>query len=514
MDKSQGLIITLIVFIIISLGLGVVSYFTSQGYKETVVKFKESEEKLQKAEGEIRTLNGNLDKIKEKVGYPALNPDELLAEMDKALQSAKGDLTDVPKDYKGALEELALNAQTKSAELLEAQRQRDDYMAKLEEANKTMVAQKEEFDAKVVSLDADFKTQIAAAASRNDELNARNETLVKEVDNIKIEAKKINEEERVKAADANETAAAIAGINVSLRDKLDQMTRADFDVPDGKIIYVDQLNKKVRLNIGKAEDLRLLTTFGVFPFNALELGELKSKGSIEVIRLLGEHEAEGRILSDEMLNPVLPGDLIFTPLWKQGDTIKFALDYFLDIDKDGKSDLDTLVNLIRSSGSEVAAWIDETGEIKGEIDPNVTYMILGNENIVELLKNDNTKEQDVKDKIQKAHMKMIEECRNNSVREVRLSEFLRRVNYRNIAEVDRYQEEGGMRTDRSGPTAPVVSRSYVAPIYVQGQGEKDTPPLSHGILAPIYDKNYKPRSVESHGKVSDYYFRPRTPAGD
>lgn len=511
MEKSQGLIITLIVFIIISLGLGVVSYFMSQGYKETTVKFNESEEKLKKAEGEIRTLNGNLDKVKEKIGYPALNPDELLTEMDKSLQDAKGDLTDVPKDYKGALEELARNAQSKSAELIEAQRQRDDYMAKLEEANKTMQAQKEEFDAKVASLDADFKTQIAAAASRNDELNARNEKLVKEVDDIKIEAKKTNEAERVKVADANETAAAIAEINVSLRDKLDQMTRADFDVPDGKIIYVDQQNKKVRLNIGRAEDLRLLTTFGVFPFNALESGELKSKGSIEIVRIIGEHESEGRILSDEMLNPVLPGDLLYTPLWKSGDTVKFALDYYLDIDNDGVSDLDTLVNLIRSSGSEVAAWIDENGDIKGEITPDVTYMIVGNEEIIGLLENDHSKSQDVKDKIQKSHMNMIEQCRNNSVHEVRLSEFLRRVNYRNIADVDRYQEEGGVRTNRSGPTSPVVSKSYVAPIYTPG--EKDEPPVSHGILAPIYDKKNKQQAVESQGRVSDYYFRPRNPSG-
>lgn len=511
MEKSQGLIITLIIFIIISLGLGVVSYFMSQGYKETTVKFNESEEKLKKAEGEIRTLNANLDKVKEKIGYPALNPEELLAEMDKSLQDAKGDLTDVPKDYKGALEELARNAQAKSTELVEAQRQRDDYMAKLEEANKTMQVQKDEFDAKVTSLDADFKTQIAAAASRNDELNARNEKLVKEVDDIKIEAKKTNEAERVKVADANETAAAIAEINVSLRGKLDQMTRADFDVPDGKIIYVDQLNKKVRLNIGRAEDLRLLTTFGVFPFNALELGELKSKGSIEIVRIIGEHESEGRILTDEMLNPVLPGDLLYTPLWKSGEKIKFALDYFLDIDNDGVSDIDTLVNLIRSSGSEVAAWIDDKGEIKGEIKPDVTYMIVGDGDIIDLLENDHSKDQGVKDNIQKAHMSMLEQSRNNSVREVRLSEFLRRVNYRNIADVDRYQVDGGVKTDRSGPSSPTVSRAYVAPIYIPG--EKDAPPVSQGVLSPIYDKGNKPRTVESSGQVSDYYFRPRKPTG-
>lgn len=509
MGKSPGLVITLIIFIILTLALGVVSYFMAQGYKETAVKLQQAEEQAQNAEGEVRKINGQIDKIKEKVGYPGSDADALLQEMDNDIKNAMGDVTEIPKDYKGTLVALATNLQQKNKDMDEAVRQRDEFRVVAEEQENKSRVQKTEFDDKVTKLTEEFKARDSEAAQRYDTLSQSNLELVKKIETIEKEAKKVNEEYRVQTADANETAASVAQINVSLRDKLDQMSQADFDVPDGKIIYVDQLNRKVRLNIGRAEGVRLLTNFSVFPYNVVELGTIQPKGSVEITRIVGDHESEARIVSDEMTNPFLPNDVIYTPLWKTGDTVKFALDYFLDVNKDGKNDIDLMVNLINMAGSSVAAWIDDKGEIHGEITPDISYFIIGDEALFEKLNDDNTKDQAVKDAIHKAHTDMYEKVRMNSVREVRLREFLRRVNYRSTADVAKFQEQGGVTPNISSPGSPIVSKANVAPIYIPG--DKPSSPDSHGITAPIYSKNSGGQVIESPGKVSDFYFQKRNP---
>ena len=76
-----------------------------------------------------------------------------------------------------------------------------------------------------------------------------------------------------------------------------------------------------------------------------------AKGSVRVVRSIGPHLSEAKILEDEMSNPIQPGDLAYTPLWRPGKVVKYALDYGLDIDGDGLSDLDQIINIIQSSGA-------------------------------------------------------------------------------------------------------------------------------------------------------------------
>jgi len=508
MKESQGLVITLIVFIILTLALGVTSYFMAQGYKETSIKLSQAEEKASAAEGEVRNLNGQIDKLKEKIGHPAADGAALLTEMETDLQNIFGDSTEIPKSFKDAFQQLTTYMAQLNSDLAEAQRQRDEFRLEAERQETIAQQQKVEFEQQTIKLGQEFKDQINQANQRNEDLGNSYHELEMKFDTMEKEAKRINEEYRVQTADANETATAIAQINDSLRNKLEQMSQADFEIPDGKIIYVDQLNRRVRLNIGKAEGVRLLTNFSVFPFNAVELGVLQPKGSIEITRIIGDHESEARILSDEMLNPFMAEDIIFTPLWKKGDTVKIALDYFLDIDNDGKNDVETVMDLIHTNGSEVVVWVDDKGEMHGKLTPEVTYFIKGEE-LTDTLQRSLNLDQPTWDAIVKAHTELFETARLNSVREVRLPEFLRRVNYRSTVDVAKYQEDNGVEDRVSNPGSPVVSKANVAPIYVPGERENHL--NSPALTAPIYDKNSPVRAVESPGKVSDFYFQKRNP---
>ncbi len=509
-NQSPGVIITLIIFIVLTIGLGVFGYFMAQGYKETATKLKEAQGQLQTAEGNIRNLTNESDKMKEAIGYPVdMKTDELLTELDGVLKNVSGDQTEVPKNCRAVIEKMFQDVIAKNEELKSAKAERDSYQLKSEEEEAKTRNQKEEFDKTIAQLTDENQKRMNEANQRYDELNSKNVALVKDLETVKKEAAALNEEYRVAKADAEETTEMVAGINASLRSKIEELTDPLFEIPDGKIIYVDQLNKTVRLNIGKADGLQLLTTFGVFPQDALERGNSEPKGSLEVTRIVSDHESEARILTDEMDNPFAPGDMVYTPLWKSGQEIKIALDYFLDVDKDNKDDLDLVVNMINASGSKVAAWIDSKGDRRGEISPDVTYLIVSDSLISKVLDADHEMKDDVKQKIEEAHNNLILDARANGVREMRLSEFLRRTHFKQSAEVSRFQEAGGMKDNSTVSSVPTISHSDVAPIY--NPNTKASKARSFGVVSPMYDSKKDGSVTPSTGKVSDSYFRKREP---
>ena len=103
------------------------------------------------------------------------------------------------------------------------------------------------------------------------------------------------------------------------------------------------------------------------------------KGSIEITRILGGHLAEARILDDELTNPIIPGDVIYSPVFQPGTAVRFALTGIMDIDGDGQSDHDLIRNLIRINGGVIDAEVDADGKRKGKISINTRYLIVGEE---------------------------------------------------------------------------------------------------------------------------------------
>ena len=110
---------------------------------------------------------------------------------------------------------------------------------------------------------------------------------------------------------------------------------ASSEVADGKISWVNQRTRNVWLNLGSDDGLRRQTTFSVVGGEESNPASAKSKGKIEVINLLGPHVAEARIVEDDLGDPLMPGDKVFSPSWEPGRAEHFGLAGFMDIDGDG-----------------------------------------------------------------------------------------------------------------------------------------------------------------------------------
>ena len=70
---------------------------------------------------------------------------------------------------------------------------------------------------------------------------------------------------------------------------------------------------------------------------------------------------------DILVNPILKGDIIYTPVWRPGQRIHVALSSGLDLDGDDIPDPHKVIMLIKQCGGEVDIYIDDlTGELRNE----------------------------------------------------------------------------------------------------------------------------------------------------
>lgn len=150
-----------------------------------------------------------------------------------------------------------------------------------------------------------------------------------------------------------------------------------FEAPDGRVTLVNQAQRLVWVNVGSKDGAQRQTTFSVFDHDENGVANAEPKGRIELVRVVGDHLAECRILDDKPSNPILQNDVIFTPAWSPGQKVHFALVGVMDYNRDGISDRDTIRNWIQMSGGVIDAELHDDGTREGAMTVNTRYMVLG-----------------------------------------------------------------------------------------------------------------------------------------
>ena len=161
-----------------------------------------------------------------------------------------------------------------------------------------------------------------------------------------------------------------------LNKKYIKVTAPKPDTMAGEIQWVNQDDKTVWVNVGRADGLKRLISFAVYPRDANDIKHSESKGSIEISRLLGDHIAEGRVISASDTDPILPGDKIATSVWSPGDHRHYALAGVMDLYGDGTNYMREVRNAITMSGGVVDAEM-QGKKIVGEITVNTNNLVLG-----------------------------------------------------------------------------------------------------------------------------------------
>jgi hypothetical protein len=192
------------------------------------------------------------------------------------------------------------------------------------------------------------------------------------------EAKEMVDKVTANLQTANSLIGKLKDLVTDQSDKLTRLTSDKVGTPNGEITWVNQRNATVWINLGRADSLTRQVNFSVYPVDVTDMtAKGAKKASIEVTQILGDHLSEARVLDDDISNPIIPGDKIFTPLWNPGEKRHFALAGLMDVDGDGRSDLQTVLNLIAVNGGVVDCYITDAGKMVGQITVNTNCLILG-----------------------------------------------------------------------------------------------------------------------------------------
>ena len=324
--------------------------------------------------------------------------------------------------------------------------------------------------------------------------------------------------------------------NINLASLLEDVRNPNVEHPAGRIISVDQQAGLAYVNIGSADGLLVRTMFSVYPSTVLGLtfrtgsvGEEAiycdvcrrdiardvSKASIEVTRILGPHRAEARILDDILTDPIMIGDVIYSPIWKPGQKVRFALTAGMYLPGSGiDSGTEAIKRLIEMNGGIVDAWIEETvplGEehLMGSIS-DLTNFIVVSEHVTRILDPEVAREQEA----------LLANARNRAIKVISLEELLSRMAWRNVTPVYVFGEQEFMPDimrvvpTHQGEVRP--SGGAVSPAFtldnpnarVRAQ-DANPPRTSPGIVAPLFN-GAAPPPPNSSGRTSEL-FRPRSP---
>lgn len=408
--ESQGLQIALILFVMITVVLAVTTFVFYRKTQEATQKQKAAEKAKADAD-QIRDDQIYFNQyFKHIVGAKPLSE----AELNVIVPSVEGDeemaavhlaYQDDMKTFGEGLPQETVNYRDLPANILQQVRKLNTANTDLNEQNKRLIAERDAIKAdSVKEIDlarkgkqdavderdtlreafntdrtritdqqtkelADYKTKIGAATT----LVAARETVIKEREGeLKVKETTITNQ----------------------RDTITELRDEPFEAPDGRVAWVNQASRTVWINLGMADGLRRQTTFSVYDHDAMnvapgaggdpadseEASKRKvdeRKGMIEVTRIIDQHLAEARIVDDYTADPILPGDQIFSPAWKPGRKVRFALVGFMDIDGDGRSDRDLVRNVISMGGGQIDAEVHDDGASEGELTANTRYLVRG-----------------------------------------------------------------------------------------------------------------------------------------
>ncbi|MDR2643715.1 MAG: hypothetical protein LBC74_13080 [Planctomycetaceae bacterium] len=324
--------------------------------------------------------------------------------------------------------------------------------------------------------------------------------------------------------------------------KLQQLLRPIFDRPDGVVEVVNLNTRSVVVDIGYADGVEPRMTFSVYDpkisgisYDASLYGENPvlcesckrnvklhaSKASIEIVRVLGPHSSEARIVIDQLVNPILVGDVIHSPIWDRGQKLRIVLGAGMFLPDVGNpagdhalGSLADIRNMIIDCGGVVDCYISDgisdanvkRGEIVGldKITSDTTFVVIGT-----------VPEGSQENEIMMAQDTIRKKAKSLAVKEISLKELMLKLGWRNPTPLKNYgtdadendlkiKPEGGRRLSTGKVSSYYDKPNYSAGISINDRGKH----ISTGKVSDIYTND--PSKSVSTGSVSQL-FRVRKP---
>ena len=454
--ENQGLQIALIVFVMLTIVLGVTTFLFYRQYDEADAKAKQNETKAKDAQTEVSNREADIKDLKEIIDS---RDAELAAVTEKSnkdrepYKKLEKDAADKLPSYHKVIQHLSKTNGDLQANLDKAQDELKKFKAEYKTRVATMTPQVEQAEQARDKARTDLATEQTQFKKDRDAFKKQQDEVAELLDKArkdgaaqltKVEGNLKSTEKRLaELAEQNQE-------NVKYIATTRQETITTFC---GQVSWVNQRNNTVWINLGRADGLSRQTTFSVYAADAIDLSKGGKKASIEVTQIQGEHTAEARIVEDKISDPIMPGDKIFSPVWSPGQRRHFALVGFMDLDGDGRSDLEAVRNLITMNGGVVDYVLDESGE-QGAMSVNTRYLVKGDPPNVKGAAADKKIEEYLKD-----YGKALKRAESLGVQTLLLDELLQRMGWKQPSSLIRLGRGGAA----SGPSTKAPEETGKAP---------------------------------------------------
>ncbi len=420
--ENQGLQIALIVFVMLTIILGVTTYLFYRQYEEADIKAKNNlAERDKKAQLAIKNED-DANELKRLIGVAKTEKVDPIRDtiFKEDMNKYGGSYPEEVRFYRPLLEKMSKTVDEKNAALALA----DAKIQKLEEDFRVREASKQpqidDFKKAAEEANKDLAGERAKFQSDRDRITQDEAKLKTDLENARKEAAALLAKIDQKLQDSIAQYQKLRDTNKRLATELETKTSVKFEVPEGRIVWVNQRTGTVWIDLGRADSLQRQITFSVYPADITDMSAGGKKAGIEVTQILGDHLAEARLFDDKLVDPITPGDKIYTPVWSPGEKRHFALAGFMDINGDEKSEVQTVKDLIAMNGGVVDSYVDDKGERVGAMTVNTRYLVLGE-----------SPTEKTQPAMRDAVSKMVGEAERLGVQKIQLGDLLQRMGWKN-----------------------------------------------------------------------------------
>lgn len=387
----RGSLITSLIVLVLSLAL---NFFLYRWGSTSSIEAERAKQQLADSQTTLRTNNDRISLMKAMMGIGTISE----AEFDVLRQSASGDPEmeaierrfmedmaylgpDVDPQNRNypALPEYLVNAiRSRNDQYGQARNEattiRSQAASDVDNARKAEEEAKKNRDAAIQKQQQDNEEFLQARAQMKEEGEKTRDNLTKASRELAAARKSAADEKAKLEGDLKKTVAIVE----TQRQELTRLRSDRFENVQGEIDYVVPPGRMVHINLGSADSLVVGVQFGVVDVNELNVEEAELKAQIQVVKILGNHSAQARVLGNpSFTNPLVRGDKLYSPFWAPGRKVRIALAGDIDITGDGRSNTAELKTMIEQAGAEVAAMISSTGVVEGKLDSSVRFLVIG-----------------------------------------------------------------------------------------------------------------------------------------
>jgi hypothetical protein len=368
-SENQGLQIAVIIFAFLTIALSVFTFYFFNDASTQHAAAVAEQKKVQEKDVSLRAQVSERGDLAEVIGMAR----------DAPLKDLKDKHAEAVAVFNGL--PLAQNNKTSISVLQslktwcdQINQERQDQKKKIEDLEKQNAAIQANYTAEVDKEKAAYKAD-------RDKALAENEKLIEEAKGrdgklAEVAAKLAKAEADVIKATEDKAKELLAkdkemeDLRKQMREVLQKQYEAEnwvFERPDGNIVSVNPRTQTVNIDVGRADYLRLGIHFAVFKRGETNVYKRTKKGTIAVTRFIEDNLAEARIVESDLKDPILAGDVVFTPTWTPGTQETFVLAGDFDINEDRKPDNEIMETLVDMNG----------GKILDKVGIHVRYLLLG-----------------------------------------------------------------------------------------------------------------------------------------